>query len=206
MNRLVIYVHGALSTPRSFAFIKQSLPDTVCYDFEYDIRKEAASNIADRLAEFTTSCGKSAQLTYITHSYGGVLAVEAVRRLGTAALEQDVLVTSMSTPYAGSSIASLMKLLKPSSQFFANIGRYNAFMLKFSASPLPCPVKGIITTAGAADWITEPNDGVVSVGSQLHYEADPLWSGVKLDANHFEVLLHPRAYKIIEKVLTRKLK
>lgn len=202
-----IFVHGALSTRRSFSFIKQALGDELkeykVHDFSYDIRSEEGADIVDRLVEKVASLGQAEPITFIGHSFGGVISVEAVRQVSRPMLMQPTKVISMSTPYSGSAIASLFKLFKPTSTFFNNIGAYNGFMRAFSSKPLPCRVRGIITTAGGADWIPEENDGVVSVGSQLHYADDPLWSGIKLDSNHFEVLLHPKTADLIRKELSK---
>ena len=218
MTHLIVFVHGALSSHLSFAYIDQNLrainpvssrteDEFIKRPFSYNVREEEADAIVDRLVQSVTSWRdkyKARKLSFIAHSYGGVLAVEAVRRLDlTKALPMPVNIVSMASPYGGSSAASFLKFLKPSSKMFKNIGRYDAFMRSFSAKPLTCRVRGLVTTGGGAEWIAEENDGVVSVGSQLHFEKDPLWSGTKLDFNHFEVLLSDRTVRLIEKELLR---
>lgn len=209
MTHSIVYVHGALSTKRSFEYIAERLPRATLHSspiveqafFSYDIKAEPANDSAARLAKLIKSVKSNDEVTLIAHSYGGVLSVEAARLLATV---RPLKVISMSTPYGGSSIASFLKVLKPASTMFDNIGRYNSFMREFSAKSLPCRVRGLVTVAGSAEWIAEDNDGVVSVASQRHFAADPNWSGADVALNHFEVLLSPIVVGLIGKELSTK--
>lgn len=197
---MIIYIHGALSTRRSFSYIVQGLTDIKVPQryFSYDIRTTTAHKIVTELIAYVESLNPKGNLTFVAHSYGGVIAVEAAR-----SLQRPVNVISMSTPYGGSAMASLLKMMKPSSKFFDNIGSYNSFMRAFSAKPLPCRVRGLVTTAGSAEWMSEANDGVVTIASQLHYAKDPLWSGFEVDLNHFEVLLSSKVAGLLKKEVGR---
>lgn len=197
---MIIYVHGALSTRRSFSYITQSLQDIPIPHkfFGYDVRASRADDIVNSLTEFVRKADSQTPVMFISHSYGGVVSVAAARQLTQACT-----VLSMATPYNGSAEASFLKFLRPSSKLLANIGSFNSFMRGFSAKPLPCRVRGLVTTAGGAEWMSDANDGVVTVESQLHYEHDPNWSGVKVDANHFEVLLMPKVVELIRKEISR---
>lgn len=207
LKKLIVYVHGALSTRRSFSHIVRQGTLTESFIegevaerfFSYDVRKEPANATIERLAEQVKKTGVH-DVTFIGHSFGGVVSVGAARLLSDDFKPK---VISLATPYGGSSVASLLKVFRPASQFFDNVGRYGSFMRDFNSKALPCRVRGIVTTAGGAEWIAGENDGVVSVSSQLHYEKDLNWSGVKLDANHFEVLLVPKTIELIKKELMR---
>lgn len=198
---MIIYVHGALSTRRSFSYISQSLGDVALpqHYFGYDVRITHAPEIVDALVAFVRKLDPQGPLIFISHSYGGIMSVDAARALSP----HQSSVISMASPYGGSTEASFLKLLKPSSKLLSNIGSYHAYMRSFGSKPLPCRVMGLVTTAGGAEWTSDANDGVVTVASQLHFEADPNWSGVKLEANHFEVLLLPEAVGLIKKELDR---
>lgn len=197
---MIIYVHGALSTRRSFSFISQALQDVPIPHkyFSYDVRTSHADDIVDSLVEFVQKADAQLPVLFISHSYGGVVSVAAARRLA-----QPCSVLSMATPYNGSAEASFLKFLRPSSKLLSNIGSFNSFMRGFSAKPLPCRVRGLVTVAGGAEWMSDANDGVVTVESQLHYEHDPNWSGVQVEANHFEVLLMPKVVELIRKEISR---
>lgn len=197
---MIIYVHGALSTKHSFSYIAQALSDIQRpqHYFSYDISKAYAAEIEDSLVAFVKKLDPQEPVTFVSHSYGGVMSVAAAR-----ALSQRCSVISMATPFGGSAEASFLKVLKPSSKLLSNIGSYHSYMRTFSSKPLPCRVKGVVTTGGGAEWTSDDNDGIVTVASQLHYEADPNWSSVKLDINHFEVLLMPKTIELIKKELSR---
>lgn len=197
---MIIYIHGALSTRRSFTYLAQELRGVNVPQryFSYDVRAVVAHKIVDDLVAYVSNLNPKGSLTFIAHSYGGVLAVEAVRKL-----QLPCNVISMSTPYGGSAMASLLRVMKPSSKFFDNIGSYNSFMRGFSAKPLPCRVRGLVTTAGSAEWLNEANDGVVTVGSQRHFKNDSNWSEVEVDLNHFEVLLSPKVAGLVKKEVSR---
>lgn len=205
--KLIVYIHGALSTRRSFSYIVKQGAIPVELDdgtiaeryFSYDVRSEPGQSIIGRLAEQVKRTGIH-DVTFIGHSFGGIIAVGAARELPEPYKPK---VISLATPYGGSSAASFLKILKPSSQFFDNVGKYGSFMRDFNSKPLPCRVRGIVTTAGGAEWVAAENDGVVSVASQLHYEKDAHWAGVKVEANHFEVLLIPKTVELIKKELAR---
>lgn len=198
---MIVYVHGALSTRYSFSYIAQALEQIQtrqCY-FSYDIRLESSNDIVDTLiGEVLEKADSSEPITFIAHSFGGIVAVDAARVL---AKNRRCNVISLATPFGGSAEASVLKLLRPSSKFLANIGSYHSYMRSFMAKPLPCRVRGLVTTAGSAVWMQGENDGVVTIKSQLHYESDINWSGILLNVNHFEVLLMPKAVEFIRKEL-----
>lgn len=196
---MIVYVHGALQSRRSFNYISCALKEESRsqHFFSYDIRKEHGAEIVQRLIGLMKSLAPQEPVTFISHSYGGVLAVDAVRGLDSRQYN----VISMATPYGGSVEASFLKLLKPSSILLSNVGKYHSYMRTFSSKPLPCRVRGLVTTGGTAEWTTESNDGIVTVASQRHYEADPNWSGAFLNVNHFEVLMLPQAVKLIKNEL-----
>jgi pimeloyl-ACP methyl ester carboxylesterase len=222
--KLIVFVHGALSTKRSFAFIEQGLNKSMyramsqlegapelhelnpweLRSFSYDIRKEPGKATVSRLVKQLNGYLKSFEvdrLVLICHSFGGVLGVDAVRHLHLSDASK-ASVISMSTPYGGATIASLIKLFKKST-FLDNIGSYEPFIREFLSKPLPCRVRKIITTEGSADFLPGINDGVVTVDSQLALADDPLSSHVKVKLNHFEVLLSQEVVDIIITELNR---
>lgn len=198
---MIIYVHGALSTRRSFSYIAQALDsvDLPQRFFSYDIRTTEAVEIVDSLTAFVRKADPQGPVIFVSHSYGGVVSVDAARALHP----QRCSVISMATPFNGSTEASFLKLLKPSSRLLSNVGSYHSYMRSFASKPLPCRVLGLVTTAGGAEWTSDENDGIVTVASQLHFEDDPNWMGVKLDVNHFEVLLNPKTIELVRKELNR---
>lgn len=221
MRPITYYVHGALSTHRSFSFIKQQLlQEEICdrnlqfadaaelkkimpreeRDFSYDIRVEQGQEMVDRLTKSLSSLGKRT-VTLVCHSFGGILGVAAARNVLKANPDMKVNIITMGSPLGGSAMASFLKMLKPSSTFFDNIGSYGKFMREFMSHALPCRTRAIVTTEGHADWMSEPNDGVVTVASQMYYDGDPLFFPTQVKLNHFEVLMSDKSVSTIKKEL-----
>jgi hypothetical protein len=57
------------------------------------------------------------------------------------------------------------------------------------------PWTNIVTVKGQSPFIAEPNDGVVTISSQQHHEDMEL---IKIDYNHYEVMLSDKVVKIIK--------
>jgi pimeloyl-ACP methyl ester carboxylesterase len=208
---IALFIHGALSTRRSFSFIKQQLlqdeadNNYAFRDFSYDIRKEPGEETVARLVKqalgYITSTMQN--LSLICHSFGGVLGVAAARELIELHPALNIKIITLATPMGGSTAASMLRAMKPSSTFLKNVGAYDKFMKDFKSYDLPCRTRSIITTEGAMDLMPDANDGVVTVKSQLEYSEDANFHPVKVKLNHFEVLLSHEAVGYIKKELYR---
>jgi len=58
------------------------------------------------------------------------------------------------------------------------------------------PWTNIVTVKGQSPFMTEPNDGVVSIASQKHHADMEL---LEIDYNHYEVVLSEQVVDIIKK-------
>lgn len=212
MNPLVIFIHGALSTARSWNYIQYATrkalktldAEVICP--EYDVAEKPATEIIDDLLEQITPSLSymPRRVIFVGHSFGGVLAVELARRLieEHEVLAANVEVLTLSTPFGGSGAASFLKLFKPSSYFYNNTGAFDRFMTNFKNKPLPCRVASLITSieGSGADFLRGENDGVVTVASQSQFNDDPLHEHCLMPTNHFEILLLPEAGAIISRL------
>lgn len=206
-NTLIVYVHGALSTKNSWNYIRQNLAskwmteDSARGKFspneefiKYNLNREASSEIvADMTLKISNWIEKKEikKLILIGHSFGGVLSVQAVRELSEFLKDNAVKtrIITLSSPFAGSEIAAVLRMFKPTSMFFKNIGDHTNFIKEFKRHPLPCPTKIFVTVDGGADWMPQANDGVVTIASQTFYSNDSNASQQEVKANHFEILL-----------------
>lgn len=200
IDTLIVYVHGAFSSKYSWNFIQKQVNKSVRNKvktaeiyFEYDIQEadaflilvELVSVVRQAIAEKSPK-----KLVFIGHSFGGVLSVAASRDLEYELRGKvDMSVVTMSSPFAGTRLASLVVMFTPSSTFFSNISHNSAFMWSFKNKPLVCPVHSFITTKGHVKWIAGENDGVVTVDSQMHFRMDPMNTVDLVALNHFEILL-----------------
>lgn len=203
---LIIYVHGALSTRNSWNYIQQKLSEKFedanglngekpAEEFiKYNLNRELSADIVDKIVEKVVSLIDKqgfSKLVMIGHSFGGVLSVAAVREM-MAFLETKKIkpkIITLSAPFGGSEIAAVLRLMKPGSLFFKNVGHHGEFVQEFKRRQLPCKTHAFITTEGGADWMPQANDGVVMVSSQLHFQGDPLLTAQEAKVNHFEILL-----------------
>lgn len=200
IDTLIVYVHGAFASKRSWNYIQKqvnksirSKAKTAELYFEYDLQENDAFLIlVEMVSEVRRAINEKQpkKVIFVGHSFGGVLCVAASRDLEPELRGKiDMSVVTMSSPFGGARIASIVTMFTPSSTFFNNISHNSSFMYSFKNKKLSCPVHSFITTKGKVKWIAGDNDGVVTVDSQLHFKLDPLNTVDICDLNHFEILL-----------------
>lgn len=170
----ICYIHGAWASPRSFAWIKEHLPPHEVIDIQYSCSRNVTSTVAD-IEKTIKNVGP---VNIISHSLGGVMAVALAGRCSN--VEK---VATMSSPFGGSRAASFLQFITPGS-FMSEIQPHSPLMREArNASVVPLC---LVTTAGRSASMVEPNDGVVTIKSQMALDAAHY---VKLPVNHFEILL-----------------
>lgn len=183
---LIWYIHGANSSSVSFAHIKSKLPAHEFLDISYD-HSQPASKIVDQVVEMAKGGKRPIQI--VGHSLGGIIAL--------AAFQQSPRFTravTLASPFGGSRVAAMMRWLIPS-QLLDDIHPNSDLVTNLRDSRFSKPVLSVVTTAGGSPLISEENDGVVTVKSQLALEG-PTY--VSLPVNHFEVLLTPEVPRLIK--------
>ncbi len=178
----VWYIHGANSTSRSFAWMKERMPEHEMIDVEYD----HTCSLGDTLDHLRTAAQRIGRhFSIISHSIGGVLAI------GVANTHPDLVdrVVTMATPFRGCRAATLLRWVAPC-PLFDDIHPYSPFIREQRLSSPRIPVLSIVTTAGGTTVMSEPNDGVVTLKSQTEL-VGPIYRSVAV--NHFEVLLDEEA-------------
>jgi alpha/beta superfamily hydrolase len=209
---LVIFIHGALSSPTSWAYHKQMLQTEInqfdaIIDYAYDVERQTANDISENLAIAISQHIDSGldKVYLIGHSFGGVVAIDAVRilkhRYKEAISNINFKVLTVSSPLGGSGAASFLRILKPFNQFLKNVGSFDKYMIQFKNQTLPCPVHSIVSVARLVNYPLEKSDGIVTLESQIHYANDPLSTIVSIESNHFEVLLSNKVTEEIKKFL-----
>lgn len=201
MSTLIIYVHGALSTKNSWNYIRQKFAEKlgdgekpqeefIRYDLNREVSPEIVSKMVDKVQKLVLKSNVD-KLVFIGHSFGGVLSVAAARELQTFLDSNKVKtrIITLSAPFAGNEVASLLRLFRPGSMFFKNVGTHTEFIKNFKTRPLPYKTHIFVTTEGGADWMPQANDGVVTVESQTWFNDDPLATHQEAKVNHFEILL-----------------
>jgi pimeloyl-ACP methyl ester carboxylesterase len=191
MVKNIIFIHGASSTPVSFNYIKQNLPVHKSFDFYYD----TTIDIEDTVKELYDFLPAEEEFDIIGHSLGGILTVAVTYLNDNKKIRKCIL---LSSPLAGSKIASFVKWMYPKYGLFDNVSVSNPLILTIQARGAIVPTLNVITSGGEVPLIKEKNDGVVSVASQMSLKNCDLEF---LDLNHFEVLLSPKTIEIIREYL-----
>lgn len=181
---VVWYIHGANGTPLSFSWIKQQLPGHICHDIDYP--DEPLTRTIENLIELAKQYPLGFDI--IAHSMGGIIAVALAQKAINVGR-----IFTMSTPFGGSRIANILRWYYPC-QTFENIHTNNQIIVSLRTIALPTTILSLVTTGGRTPMMTEENDGVVSVTSQMSLRGPEY---IRLPLNHFEILLSSDTIKYI---------
>jgi pimeloyl-ACP methyl ester carboxylesterase len=177
------FIHGAASTPLSFNWLKEKLNPHVAVDVAYDNLvplKDTINYIKTQIAK----CDEPPLV--IGHSLGGIIG---------AAIAQDVPVAklvTMGTPFGGSFAATVVKWFMPT-QLMRDIAHQSPVLTSLQHSPPKIPMMSIVSDSGLM-MLGERTDGVVTVKSQMVLDGPKY---MRVDFNHFEVLLAPPVAEMI---------
>lgn len=191
----ILFVHGASSSPTSFSFIKQNLPEHNGLDFSYD-SNEDMEDIVDRLIQVFQVSPK--ELCIISHSLGGVISTGASYSVPEKVEGMKLKLVTISTPFAGSKAATYLKFLFPGYGLFGNVSTTNPIILGIQDQGAKWPTLNVISTSGDSPLLKEANDGVVSVSSQVSLRG--CYQRIHR-INHFEALLSQDIVKDIKDFL-----
>lgn len=184
--RSIWYIHGAHSSPRSFAWLKDQLPSHQQFNVEYGHSKSVLK-VVDALVEQITH--SHTPLTIIGHSLGGLIALNLSHR-APGHIQK---VVTIASPLGGIGAASVLRWVFPV-PLMADIHPSSKLITQIKFRPPPVPTLSLVATSGRTPLISEPNDGVVTVASQTCL-AGPTY--VQVPVNHFEILLAEDTVKSI---------
>lgn len=191
-SKNIIFIHGASSSPISFNYIKQNLPEHNGLDFAYD-SNEDIEDIVARLVQTFRVCDK--EIFIIAHSLGGVIATAASYDL---AKDYNLKLVTISSPFGGSKAATYLKFLFPGYGLFGNVSTTNPVILGIQNEGAKWPTLNVISTSGDSPLLKEANDGVITVSSQLSLKG----CYQRLHRiNHFEALLSDSIIKDIKEFI-----
>lgn len=182
----IVYIHGNRASASSFNFIRSQLTGHEEIFLEYDSADGFYHN-HDRMMDELD--GKE-DLFFIAHSLGGIHAFHLAHHLGERTLGG----VTMSTPYGGSSAASVVACFMPFSQVMKDIRPTGQPIMEAHAMEAPAVWTNVVAVGGASPFMLEPNDGVVTLASMRHRADIRL---VEADCNHFEVVLSEQAVAVI---------
>lgn len=186
----LVYIHGASATSESFNYIRERLGTGI--DINYDSRNGFENNLADMLAQLKGV----KNIAFVAHSLGGIYSLH----IANAMPKQVLGAVTLSTPYGGAEVAEVAKFFLPFSRLLRDIGPNSWAMKQADKIKIQHPWTNIVTVKGQSPFLLAPNDGVVTISSQLHHEDMEL---VEVDYNHYEVVLSDRVVELIKERLKK---
>lgn len=183
--KTVVYIHGLISTYRSFNYILQNLPDHLQVMAGYDSDRP----LADIIADIEEDLPIKGSYSIVGHSLGGLIGT--VLAIDNPRVEKLI---TISSPLGGSKAATFIQWIPNHPRVIRDITQSSHFVQLVQSAPVAAPTLSIISTAGHLHTGSDLNDGVVSLPSQ---RALPFAEKIEVEANHFEVLLDNETVKHI---------
>ena len=181
----LVYIHGASATSESFNYIKSKIGDGIAVN--YDSRNGFENN----LEAIKEQIGKTKNVFFIAHSLGGIYSLH----LANAIPKQVLGAVTLSTPYGGAEVAEFAQFFLPFSRLMRDIGPSSWVMKQANKIKIQHPWTNVVTVRGQSPFMTEANDGVVTISSMKHHADMEL---VEVDYNHYEVVLSDQIVDIIK--------
>jgi len=186
---MIVYIHGASATAESFTHIREYVREhTELQDTALEYRSD--NGFDHNLGQMMGQLDDAERLFFVSHSLGGIYALYLANHYRDRTLGG----VSLSTPYGGSREADFAKYFLPFNQLMKDIGSMSEPMTASRKLPAPPNWTNVVTTVGDSPWITEPNDGVVTLAS-MRYRRD--FELAELPLNHYEVVLSNQTVRLI---------
>lgn len=184
---IIVYIHGAGATHNSFNYIRSWLTEYEDVCVEYDIQDGFENNIE----RMSSKLSKFKDIFFVGHSMGGIYALHLANKHPKKVLGA----VTLSTPYGGVEMADFAKYLFPYYQLIKDIGTRSRPVRQSDSMVVKHPWTQVVTTQGTSPWISQENDGVVTVSSQLHHDGMEF---VRMPHTHHEVLLLQETVELIK--------
>lgn len=180
-------IHGAFSSPNSFNYLKTKLQEYKWTMFDYSNKINNIEGLIEDADEAITE-----PTFVIGHSLGGVIGTNLIHNQNVRGI------LTISSPLAGIKVNmflywillqnTFINELIPTSKLIQNTNKIVYDHHK--------PIYSIITSKGISPYLFEPNDGVVTVRSQLIGNHPKM----EISANHAEVMQLPETVDIIKQI------
>lgn len=193
----ILYIHGANATELTFEFIRQNLPTHTGLCANYSVDTPIVENIQNIEKLCIEEYGKK-PFHIIAHSMGGLIALKLINN---KKLNIKKLIT-LSTPFNGHRFAEFLKWVFPGYRLYDDISPSSDFIKEIQKMRFDVPIQSIVSINGYNPVFRQPNDGVVTVESQLTLKDAEFF---EIDLCHFEILLSKDVViKIEEFFFTKK--
>lgn len=184
---IIIYIHGAGASKDSFNYIREHLSSYKDTFFEYNTQDGFKRNLEIMSAKMK----RHSNIFFVAHSMGGIYALHLANLYPNKVLGA----VTMGTPYGGVEAADYAKYFFPFYRLIKDIGTTSIPVKSANDIDVLHPWTQIVSTNGTSPWISQPNDGVVTVSSQRHHQGMEF---IEMPLNHYEIVISPKVVKIIE--------
>lgn len=182
----IFAIHGAFSTPTIFNYLVSKISNSDWQSFDYSDEHNDFQKICESAQSIITK-----PCHVIGHSMGGLVA------LSLADHPKVQSITTIASPLAGLSLNPFQSYMSRSN-FIRDLQKGSSFMRQMQQKQYSIPIQHIITTRGFNPYMTEDNDGVVTLKSQKDWAAGPTH---ELPYNHAEVMLSTECVAKIKKFI-----
>ncbi len=189
----ILYIHGANASELSFEFIRQQLPTHTGLCANYSVDTPIAENIQNIQKLCLDNFG-SDPFSIIAHSMGGLIALTLINN---KKLNIEKLLT-LATPFNGHRFAEFLKWVFPTYRLYDDISPSCDFIKEIQRMRFNIPIQSIVSLSGYNPVFRQPNDGVVTLESQLALRDTEFF---EIDLCHFEILLSKTVVNKIEDFL-----
>lgn len=186
---MIVYIHGASASAESFTHIRQFVRD------EFDepdvvLEYQSENGFEHNLNNMKGRLDGEDRLFFVSHSLGGIYALYLADHYRDTTHGG----VSLSTPYGGSAEADFAKYFLPFNRLMKDIGAIRGPLHDSRYIKSPQNWTQVVTTVGQSPWISDANDGVVTLKS-MRFRKD--FELIEVPVNHYEVVLSNHVVQII---------
>jgi pimeloyl-ACP methyl ester carboxylesterase len=195
MPKSILFVHGAWASSIGFNYIHEKLKDSenidkieyFDYDTNYDHINDVIVNISNQINRLAENGNK---VILIGHSLGGVISLSVSMNKN---VDKAILV---SAPISGIKLPIVLQLYKLPN-LIKTVAEYSAFIANLKTLEYTNPIVLIASVYGYNLAIHEPNDGIITVKSQLDWTPEGTVRH-ELKYGHHEILQSDELIEIIQ--------
>jgi len=189
----IVYIHGASATSDSFNYIREHIRND-----DMVLEYSSLNRFVDNLETMKEQLSEESDIFFVAHSLGGIYALHLADHYSDRVRGA----VTISTPYGGSREADVAKWFLPFNHLMRDIGPDAYPMRQARKISVPCPWTNIVTVRGGSPFISEANDGVVTLESMRKHSS--IMDLIELNLNHYEVLLSGQTVDVIKSRLDNK--
>lgn len=210
-KKIILFIHGINGSPKNFRTIIENINtdkyQILLYYYPSGLRLSIVSEALVEAMEELYVKTKYQKVSLIAHSMGGLIARDYINRLKQKGDNYIDTFISISTPWGGHKSAetglkyspivlSVWQDMAPNSNFL------NKLLIPQLVSSTPFYL--LFSYHGGNIIEQQNNDGVVSIKSQLRYEAQEESKLVRgFDENHMSILRNKQVYSLIQNLLNK---